>query len=178
MTELTLRQATEKDWPALVKMGLDIRGLKSAGVYACLCYEGGKVVGAATGQADIAPRGPGGDPIRTARLYWLRSKLPNRQDIIWALVEWHAENGLKTGHTQAEVPVIPYDVAKQCTNVMATAQLVATVKANLSVESVTEGVDTLTNRPAHERIIVKDLKLVRDQYAAWLDRLGCKRVWV
>jgi hypothetical protein len=176
MSELTLRQAAKKDWPALVKMGLDERHLKSEGVYACLCYEGGKLVGAATGAADIAPRVAGCDMPRTARLYWLHSEVPNRLDIIWALVEWHAENGLRLGHTQAEVPMIPYD-ARQCTNVMATPELVAAVKANLSVESMTEGRNMVTMQPAHERIIVADLKAVRGQFGEWLDRLGCKRVW-
>jgi hypothetical protein len=176
MSELTLRRATEADWPALVKMGLDRRHLLSDGVFAVVCYEGGALVGAATGAADIAPRLAGADETRTARLYWVESLLPGRLDIAMALVEWHAENGLKTGHTRAEVPWIPYGSA-QCTNVMATGELVATVKANLSVESVTEGFDTVLRQPSHERVMVADLKLVREQYSDWLDRLGCKRVW-
>lgn len=176
MTTLTLRLATEADWPALVKMGLDIRHLKSEGVYACLCYEGKALVGAATGTADIAPRLAGADETRTARLWWLHSEIANRQDILWALVERHAQNGLDTGHTRAEVPMIPYGAA-QCTNVMATPQLVAAVKANLSVESVTEGLNTVIMQPSHERITVADLKRVRDEYGVWLDKLNCKRVW-
>jgi hypothetical protein len=176
MSTLTLRQATEKDWPDLVRMGVDERHLKTPGLYACLCYEKNKLVGAATGTADVAPRLPGCDEPRTARLWWLRSELPGRLDIIWALVEWHAENGLKTGHTRAEVPMIPYGAA-QCTNVMVTPDLVALVKANLSVQSMTAGVVADTGEPANECIVVPDLKKVRDEYAAWLDKLGCKRVW-
>ena len=177
MTELTLRQATESDWPALVAMGLDIRHLKSEGVYACLCYEKGKLVGAATGTADVAPRLAGADETRTARLWWARSLLANREDILWALIEWQNENAIRTGHTRSEMPFIPYDQAKQCTNVVATTEVKGMVAKHPSATSITEGLNTLTQQPSHERVIINDLEAARKECRALLDKLGCKRVW-
>jgi hypothetical protein len=177
MTTLTLRQATEKDWPALVKMGLDIRHLKSEGVYAVLCYEGKALVGAATGTVDLAPRLPGDKTPHTGRLWWVRSLLPGRVDILLACIEWHIDNGIKTGCERAEVPAIPYDMARQCTGVMETGPLVGAVKAKLTIGSVTEGRNTLTGQPAHERILVENLPLVKAEFDTWLKALGVTRVW-
>jgi hypothetical protein len=108
-------------------------------------------------------------------LDYLCSLLPNRLDIIMALVERHAQDGLDNGHTQARIR-IPYQ--GQCTNVMDTPTLVAAVKSNLSVRTQAAGFDTVTKQVANECVYVDDLKLVRQEYAAWLDKLGCVRVWV
>lgn len=175
MSTLTIRQSTEADVPLLVASGLDERGIRSPGFYGFLCYEKNKLVGLASGRATVSVLSAKNTGSRTCQLDYLRSILPNRLDIIMALVERHAQNGLDTGHTQAEI-LIPYGT-RQCTNVMATPQLLIAVKSNLAVRSGPEGRDTVLGQVDSERVYVDDLALVRQQYAVWLDKLGCKRVW-
>ena len=174
MSTLTLRQSTEADIPLLVSLSLDERGIRSPGFGSFLCYEKKILVGVASGRLDVSPRTARDTTPLTAHLDYLRSLLPNRLDIIWALVERHAQNGLDNGHTLAEIR-IPY--AGQCTNVMDTPTLVAEVKSNLTVRSEPEGFNTVTEQVSKEHVYVDDLTLVREQYATWLDKLRCKRVW-
>ncbi len=171
MSELTVRRWRDEDRAAVeaaLKRSYDLRGVKSKGAHTFVAEEGGKVVGISTG------RSPAGE---YCLLDDVRSLARGRLDVIWALVERQAQNGLELGYKRAKVR-IPHDVALQCTNVMDTPQLVEAVKSRLTLTTRPEGMNVATKRPAWEVVEVEDLELVRGQYEKWLNELGCKRTWL
>jgi len=175
MSTLTLRQSTEADIPLLVANGLDERGIRSPGFSAFLCYEKSKLVGLASGKMDVSARSAKDTSPRTCHLGIIITLITGRWDILLALTERHAQKGLDTGHTLAEVRV-PTD--GQCTNMgLATPVLVAQITSKVGIRWVGDGYDTVKLATAGwrtEPIVLADLlPLVKAQ----LDALSCKRVW-
>ncbi len=133
MSNLVIRALVEKDWLWLDKLpgaaGPDRRGVESPGAYTFVCLENDKPVGVAVGSADTG----GGD---TCFLKYVRTFIPGRWDVILALMQRHAQNGIDTGHKWA-VATVPFD--GQCTNVATTTELTAELTAKVGIRWRDEG---------------------------------------
>jgi len=164
VNRLTIRRATEKDHPWLEEQGLDPRGFKSPSAHTFICEEKGKRVGAAMGNEG------GGD---VCVLRWVHSVLPDRLDILWALIERHIQNGLDTGHKKA---VVNIPNRGQCTN-METSALLDCVRADTSVSLRDAGWNVKEKRVEGTQVDA-DLETEKGNYARALDEMGCAREWV
>lgn len=132
--------------------------------YCFVAEENGAVVGITTGRAN-----PGGD---TCRLY-IVTAVGNRKDVILALLERQAQNGIDTGHTYADA-VIP--AKGNCTNLGGTPLVTAALDSDVGLKFVARGMDTTTAQAA-EFVTHPELKPLRERLKAVLDGMKCVRVW-
>jgi hypothetical protein len=167
MSKLTLRWATEKDWPVLVGMGFDIRGLKSENVIACVCSESSKDVGGASGHLD-----------ETAQLY-MAVAAPGRWDILYSMVEGMNTAAIKFGSKRSFIHV-PTDDAKQCTGVTTSAALMTYIGQVTPIATVKDyGKDMAkSGAVAYKEVVTEDLLAQAKALAALLDGLKCTRTWL
>jgi len=169
MSTLTLRPWREADGAI---GGVDLRGVKSPNTYTYVCEENGVAVGVAMGRASLPSSSKDTSP-RTCYEDFTCSLLPNRWDILLALIERQAQIGVETGHTYA-VAKIP--TSANCTNVGTTATVTGQLTTRVGLTWQNEGKIVATNKVALRRtapILLSDL-LPRLDNA--LNALGCVRV--
>ena len=170
MTTLTLRPWRESDGAI---GDVDLRGVKSPNTYTYICEEGGKAVGVAMGRAEPPAQSAKATAPRTCYEDFTCSLLPNRWDILLALIERQAQNGVETGHTYA---LAKMPTTANCTNAGTTATVTGQLTTRVGLTWQDEGKIVATNKVATRRtapILLSDL-LTRLNSA--LNALGCVRV--
>jgi len=169
MSTLTLRPWREADGAI---GGVDLRGVKSPNTYTYVCEENGVAVGVAMGRASLPSSSKDTSP-RTCYEDYTCSLLPNRLDIILALIERQAQNGVETGHTYA---LAKMPTTTNCTNLGTTVKVTGQLTTQAGLTWQDEGKIVATNKVALRRtapILLSDL-LTRLNSA--LNALGCVRV--
>ena len=165
MTTLTLRHATEKDADLMVGLGLVLSYFRSENVDVFLCFENGKAVGLSAGETNFASQ-PG-----VCRLTTQRLALPNRFDIILALIERQAQHGVDLKQMYASMYI---SASAQDCNRIPTAVLMDKIKTTVSNDVISFAAEGAVGcYRANTRGLVEVVKEVGKA----LDAMGCVRKW-